>query len=136
VILLEPGVPLADRLFDLSRTLRGLLLEYRPEVVVVEKVFLGKSAESAFKLGHARGVVLAEAVASGARLAEIATRQAKKLVTGTGAADKSQVQLALGHLLKLNHFVNEDASDALALAWAEGLRVLASRIVYDRMVEG
>jgi crossover junction endodeoxyribonuclease RuvC len=136
VILLQSDAGLADRLFDLSRTLKGLLLEYRPQVIVVEKVFLGKSPESAFKLGHARGIVLAEASASGARVVEISTRYAKKQVTGTGAADKAQVQLALGRLLKLNQFVNEDASDALALAWAEGLKALSERTIYDRMVEG
>jgi len=94
-----------------------LLEKIQPDVTVVEKVFLGKNADSAFKLGHARGVAVAGAMRFGSTLAEYATRSVKKGVTGSGAASKEQVQLVLFAALGIKGKHQADASDALALAF-------------------
>lgn len=116
VICLSSGADLAFRLKEISESLGSLIKKYQPHHVVVEKIFLGKSADSAFKLGHARGVALSEAAKSGAEVYEYATRAVKKAVTGTGSATKEQVQLALQRRLRISQVVNLDGSDALALA--------------------
>lgn len=115
VIQLNSSTDLALRLRDLSESLAQIFSKYKPAQVVIEKIFLGKSADSAFKLGHARGVAMCEASRVNALLFEYATREVKKAVTGTGAASKEQVQVALQRQLQLAHIVNLDGSDALAL---------------------
>ncbi len=81
----------------------------------VEKIFLGRNADSAFKLGHARGVALSLAGQHQLEVGEYATRHVKKMLTGSGAATKEQVQFMIEQLLQTK--VKElDATDALALA--------------------
>lgn len=94
-----------------------LLERLKPRVTVIERVFLGKNADSAFKLGHARGVAVAGAVRAGCGLVEYAARAVKKGITGSGAASKEQVQAVLFASLGLSEQTISDASDALALAF-------------------
>lgn len=106
----------ARRLLALGDSLQMIFKKYEARHVIIEKIFLGKNADSAFKLGHARGVAMSEAARSGARIFEYATRAVKKGVAGSGAATKEQVQIALKTQLRLTQIVNMDASDALAMA--------------------
>ena len=115
VISVGEGFPLERRLAHLSRELKKILEEFSPQCMVVEKVFFGKNADSAFKLGHARGVCLAAAGLHGLDLAEYATRYVKKALTGNGAASKEQVQFLVQHILRVQT-PQLDASDALAMA--------------------
>jgi crossover junction endodeoxyribonuclease RuvC len=116
IILLPKDESLSLRLKVLSEGLQTILHKFRPEHVVVEKIFLGKNADSAFKLGHARGVVLAESAKSGAQIHEYATRIVKKAITGKGSAEKEQVKYMVEKILGLNQIDKMDASDALAMA--------------------
>lgn len=116
----------AARLALIMRELATVFAERRPQVVVIEKVFLGKNVDSAFVLGQARGVVLALASANGACIREEAAKTAKKSVTGNGASEKTEVRLVLGRLLAMTDELESlplDASDGLALAY-QGWRSL------------
>jgi crossover junction endodeoxyribonuclease RuvC len=42
--------------------LTALIIEYRPEEVAIEMVFMSKNADSALKLGQARGAAICAAV--------------------------------------------------------------------------
>lgn len=116
VILLADEITFAHRLLALSESLQMILKKYEAKHVIVEKIFLGKNPDSAFKLGHARGIAFCEAVRAGAQLFEYSTREVKKGVAGSGAATKEQVQLSLKTILRLGQIVNMDAGDALAMA--------------------
>ncbi len=116
VIVMENKESFAGRIIELGMSFREIMNKYRPDEVVIEKIFLGKNADSAFKLGHARGVVMYEAGALGAEVYEYATREVKKGVTGNGGASKEDVQFVLQSLLKLKSIQRIDASDALAMA--------------------
>lgn len=107
----------AERIHALGQHFREVLAKYKPQHVVLEKIFLGKNADSAFKLGHARGVLMYEAKCTAAVVSEYATRVVKKSVTGNGGADKEQVQAVLQMLLKIPKIQRLDASDALAMAF-------------------
>ncbi|MCX7978837.1 MAG: crossover junction endodeoxyribonuclease RuvC [Bdellovibrionaceae bacterium] len=117
VLQIEADRSFSERLGQLGQGLSRLLLRYQPSQVVVEKVFLGRSVDSAFKLGQARGVVLYECQRSGVPLSEYAASAVKKGVTGRGSAEKEEVRLILERLLGLSQIEWLDASDALALAW-------------------
>jgi len=115
VFALSEREPLALRLCTLAGALEDLVRKFEPSVFSVERVFLGKNVDSAFKLGHARGVVLAVAGRFGAVVHEYATRSAKKMITGNGGAAKEQVQFVVQSLLGIRE-PSLDATDALALA--------------------
>ncbi len=117
VIVLSDEDTFAKRMLALGETLRVILKKHDPQVISIEKIFLGKNPHSVFQLGHARGIVLAESARSGAAIFEYATRVVKKGVTGNGGATKEEVQTTLQKLLRLVKLVNLDASDALALAY-------------------
>ena len=110
------GAALSDRLHFLHLQLSEVLEAENPEVAVVERVFLASNPRSAIVLGQARGALLASLGARGVRVVEIAAREAKKAVTGSGAADKAQMQQMVMRLLGLDSAPPTDAADALALA--------------------
>lgn len=113
----------ADRIHQIGLGLRDVIREFKPQIAVIEKIFLARNVDSAFKLGHARGVCMYEATSAGLEVVEYATREVKKGVTGTGGADKEQVQLILSRLLGIKLPMKLDASDALAMAYYHGLRL-------------
>ncbi|BCX88244.1 crossover junction endodeoxyribonuclease RuvC [Methylomarinovum tepidoasis] len=89
---------------------------WRPEVVAVEQVFMHKNADSALKLGQARGAAICAGLARSLPVHEYATRQVKQAVVGRGGADKQQVQYMVKLLLNFRGELALDASDALAVA--------------------
>jgi crossover junction endodeoxyribonuclease RuvC len=116
VIVMEPDAPFPHRMKELGEAMEMILQKYKPNEVAIEKIFLGRNADSAFKLGHARGVAMYESAKSGAEVIEYATRLVKKGITGSGGATKEEVQTCLMRLLNLKAIARIDASDALALA--------------------
>jgi crossover junction endodeoxyribonuclease RuvC len=107
---------MAVRLAFLHAELLSIVRAEAPEAVVVERVFLSANPRSALVLGQARGAVLACLGEAGVRVVELSARQVKKSVTGSGAADKAQVQRMVARLLSLPEAPATDAADALALA--------------------
>jgi crossover junction endodeoxyribonuclease RuvC len=122
---------LNQRLVEVGQGIKDLLHSYQPNHVSLEKIFLGKNADSAFKLGHARGVVIYQCINREIPLFEYATRVVKKGITGQGSAEKNQVRATLEAYLKIDKIKSLDASDALALAVHHGLQ-LRSQIKINR----
>lgn len=107
---------LAARLNVLFSALTEIIDTYRPTEAAIEQVFMAKSADSALKLGHARGAAMVACVTQGLVVHEYAARQIKQSVVGTGAATKQQVQHMVVALLGLSEAPAEDAADGLAAA--------------------
>lgn len=81
----------------LKRLLQGLgeLIEiYRPDEVAIEKVFMGKSAASALKLGHARGAAICAVVMRDLPVHEYA---AKEIKTGAGRQGRRRQGAGAAH---------------------------------------
>lgn len=136
VIDVRRSVTFYDRLVQLGQYFDELCLKYKPDVVVIEQIFLGKNADSAFKLGHARGVCMFHSLNRGAEVVEYATRVVKKTVTGHGGAEKEQVQRALEKLLQVQIEGAIDASDALALAYHHGVQMEIDRKLAQMKSQG
>jgi crossover junction endodeoxyribonuclease RuvC len=107
---------LPARLAFLHEEVARLVAMLRPDTVAVEQVFAGRSAVSALVLGQARGAVLAALATARVPIREVAPQHVKLAVTGTGAAEKSQVQAMVRRLLSLAATPPRDAADALAAA--------------------
>jgi crossover junction endodeoxyribonuclease RuvC len=110
------GASLSLRLAELARGIADLVALHRPDAVAVEQVFVAASPRSALVLGQARGAVLAALGAAGLPVVEYDNRLVKQSLTGTGAADKRQVERMVREFLRLERVSGPDASDALAIA--------------------
>ena len=111
-----PKSGLPQRLEEIYAGISQIIEEFAPQEVAIEKIFMAKSADSALKLGHARGVAMVAAVNQGLPVFEYEARKVKQAVVGTGAATKAQVQHMVQTLLALPGQPQEDAADALATA--------------------
>jgi len=110
----QSGLP--ERLRVIFDCVTELVELHSPQEVAVEQVFLAKSADSALKLGQARGAAIAACATRDMPVTEYSARQIKLSVVGSGAADKYQVQHMVKILLNLPEAPQEDAADALAAA--------------------
>lgn len=106
----------SQRLTEIGRQFRQLLESTRPDVIALEKIFLGKNVDSVFKLGHARGICVYEAGLRKTPIFEYEARLVKKGITGNGAATKEQVRLITFGILGIRSDSRLDASDALSIA--------------------
>lgn len=105
-----------ERLKVIFESINTLIEQYCPQEFAIEQVFMGRNADSALKLGQARGVAILAASLQNLPVYEYAPRTIKQSVVGTGAADKEQVQHMVQRLLKLPGLPQADAADALAIA--------------------
>jgi crossover junction endodeoxyribonuclease RuvC len=120
------STPLPQRLQNIYSELREIIAEYGPTECAIESAFYGKNAQSALKLGHARGVSMLAAVEQRLSTAEYSPREVKKAVVGNGNASKEQVQFMVRSLLHLDGpRMRLDASDALAVALCHLHRCIA-----------
>jgi len=115
-IFTQSALDFPQRLQRIFAGLSEIIVQYRPEAVAVENVFLAKNAQSALKLGQARGAAIVAAVSVGLSVFEYSALQVKQAVVGSGRAEKVQVQHMIKALLNLPEVAQEDASDALAVA--------------------
>ena len=98
-------------------TLCRVIDRFHPDEFAIETACYGKNAQSAMKLGHARGVSILAAVNYEIPTAEYSPREVKKAVVGTGAASKDQVSFMVQSILNLKARPKYyDTTDALAVA--------------------
>jgi len=112
----SPTKPLHERLRFIYEGLTGIIGTYRPDHLVVEKIFFAKSVRAAISLGYARGIVLLAAASEGIALQERSALEVKKSVVGYGKAEKQQVEKMVRLILNLQGDLSPDSADALALA--------------------
>ena len=110
------GEELGARLRRIFEALHAVVAEHRPGEMAAEKVFMHRNADSALKLGQARGAALLAGLTQEVSLFEYSPTQIKQAVTGRGHAEKEQVQHMVRVLLGLAATPPGDASDALAAA--------------------
>ncbi len=106
-----------DRLLVIGGKLEQLYQKYSPSETAVEKVFFGKNADSAFKLGQIFGICSYQASRYHSQFFSYATRFVKQSVTGMGGADKQTVKNFISNWFSLPDLeIPLDATDALAVA--------------------
>ncbi|HET8882765.1 MAG TPA: crossover junction endodeoxyribonuclease RuvC [Solimonas sp.] len=105
-----------QRLLQIQDELAALLREHAPAEAAIEEVFVNRNVQTALVLGQARGVALCALAQATLDVAEYAPAQVKLALTGSGRAEKLQVQHMVKVLLNLQGQMAVDASDALAIA--------------------
>ncbi|MEG3056545.1 MAG: crossover junction endodeoxyribonuclease RuvC [Methanoculleus sp.] len=107
----------ARRLLAIYEEVSGLLDKYAPECLALEQLFFSKNITSAMHVSEARGVILLAAEQREISVTEYTPNQVKMAVTGSGRAEKHQVQEMMRRLLCLQEIPRpDDAADGLAIA--------------------
>jgi crossover junction endodeoxyribonuclease RuvC len=111
------GVTPAERLVAIATALEHLIREYGPTALAVERLYFNKNVRTAMAVAEARGVAMLCAARSGLTVAEYTPQEVKLSVTGSGGADKKQVQRMIAALLSLDVPIGQDnVADAVAIA--------------------
>lgn len=109
--------PTEQRLLQIYKELSSIIDKQKPEVLVLEDLFFGDNAKTAFAVGQARGVILLLAGEHKLKTAAYTPLQVKVAITGYGRADKAQISKMVKVLLKLKTMPKlDDTVDALAIA--------------------
>jgi len=117
VIQTPADLEMPQRLLQLYRELKNLMLLHRPDSGAVEKLFFQKNVRTAISVGQGRGVAILALAEAGVQIREYTPLEIKQSVAGYGGADKSQVQYMVKALLELDEIPQpDDAADALAVA--------------------
>ncbi|MDB5933483.1 MAG: crossover junction endodeoxyribonuclease RuvC [Massilia sp.] len=107
---------LPPRLKVIFAGIAEIIRTYNPDCAAIEKVFVNVNPQSTLLLGQARGAAITALVGGDLDVAEYTALQVKQAVTGTGKAEKAQVQDMVARLLVLPGLPGTDAADALGVA--------------------
>ncbi len=106
-----------QRLLEIYNELNILFEKYAPSEVAVEKLFFTNNITSAMGVSEARGVIFLAAQQRNIPIIEYTPKQVKQAITGSGSADKKQMQEMIKKLLSLDEVPKpDDAADALSIA--------------------
>jgi crossover junction endodeoxyribonuclease RuvC len=113
----------AERLLAIAGALDALIARHGPAALAVERLYFNKNARTAMRVAEARGVAMLCAARAGLLVAEYTPQEVKLSVTGSGAADKKQVQRMLAVVLALAEPITQDnVADAVAIALTHAQR--------------
>jgi crossover junction endodeoxyribonuclease RuvC len=109
--------PTHVRLRQIHDQARGLITRFKPDIVVLEELFVNVNVKTALAVGQAKGVLYLAASDLSTPPQEYSPLQIKRAVTGYGRASKLQVQEMTKVILGLARIPQPDhAADALAVA--------------------
>jgi crossover junction endodeoxyribonuclease RuvC len=112
-----PSQSLSERLCLIHAAVARLLQRHQPQSVAIEEMFFLKAAHTIRGTLQARGVILLAAAQSGCAISEYNPRTVKATLTGSGAADKRQMQRVVSKTLGLADLLRpDDVADAAAIA--------------------
>ncbi len=118
VIRTKASDSLEQRLNLIHRDLEQVIAEFKPGEMAIEDLHSRyRNLKTAIIMGHARGIAVLAAGQSGLSVHSYQPRRIKSVVTGSGAADKTQMLKAVSMLLRLQDELRQpDVGDALGAA--------------------
>ena len=117
VVVTPAKQPMPQRLLQLYRELKEIVLLHRPDGAAVEKLFFQKNVRTALSVGQGRGVAILALAEAEIEVSEYTPLEIKQAISGYGGAGKAQMQQMVRALLDLDEIPTpDDAADALAVA--------------------
>lgn len=108
-----------QKLNRIFANLSKLIKQYKPDILVVEKIFFFKNAKTVMSISEARGVILLAAEKKHLNVLELTPLEVKQYLVGYGRLKKPQIQKFVTMLLDLDSVPKpDDAADALAICLA------------------
>jgi len=115
----EKKLSFEKRLVLLGEHLEKILLEFSPDHLAIESLFLNTNQRTAMHAPEARGVIIYAGVKAGLQLFEYSPPQIKVAVAGNGRADKKAITKMIPLLLKIEKQIKrDDEYDAIAIGLA------------------
>jgi len=107
----------AVRLQTIFEEITDIIVQSKPTVMAIEKLYFAQNVTTAMTVSQARGVVLLAGQQAGLEIFEYTPLQIKQALTGYGRAEKKQIQEMVRVILQLRAVPKpDDAADALAAA--------------------
>jgi crossover junction endodeoxyribonuclease RuvC len=137
VVRTPADAPLGERLVAIEDALTAAIIEYRPEVVAVERVFAQHNVRTVMGTAQAAALAIVAATRAGLPVGLHTPSEVKAAVTGSGVADKAQVGAMVTRILGLSAMPRPaDAADALALAICHLWRAPTQARLAEALVRG
>lgn len=109
--------PIERRLGEIYTDIESVILQYRPQVMAIEQIFLNRNRATAIGVARASGVAILAAQRHGLVVREFTPTSVKQAIAGYGNAEKLQMQSMVAARLGLaDRPTPTDAADALAVA--------------------
>ncbi len=116
-LISTPPIELPKRLSIIEEELAELIHQYKPDIMVTERLTFARNTTTALDVSKALGVILLISSHHNLPWVEFAPTEIKKCVTGVGSATKQQVQYMVMKLLGIRDAPKpDDVSDAIAIA--------------------
>lgn len=117
IIRTSPGPSLSSRLRAIHHELSVVIATHNPDAIAVEEMFFVKIAHTIRNTLQARGVILLAAAQAGREVSEYNPKTVKLTLTGSGSAEKAQMQSCVQRALNLpEKLTPDDVADAAAIA--------------------
>lgn len=109
--------PIAKRLLQLHTDLDRLIESVEPQLVALENVFsLVRYPRAGILLGEVLGIIYVIVQKRGLPIIEIAPKEVKNALVGSGSASKAQVKATARKILGVKGLASFHAADAVAVA--------------------
>lgn len=106
-----------DRLKEIYDSLKKVIKNHQPDVIVLERLFFFKNQKTAMLVSQAQGVCLLLASQNNLKVSFLTPLQIKQSITGYGQADKKSIQKMIK--LEMNIDIKQDdEADAVACGYA------------------
>ncbi len=123
-----PQITVPERLKLIHTQVTDLIATHNPDCLATERILFTKNQTTAMDVAKAVGCILLAAAEANLAHIEYSPPEVKQSVTGTGNADKKQVQFMVTRLLGLKETPKpDDIADALAIAITHAMRVLPAQ---------
>ncbi|MFA5332582.1 MAG: crossover junction endodeoxyribonuclease RuvC [Methanoregula sp.] len=113
----KAGSRAGERLLEIADGIESIFDRFPTDALAMEKLFFSKNTTSAMGVSEVRGIILLAAERRKIPVTEYTPNQIKQAITGSGRADKAQVQEMIKRLLRLDEIPKpDDAADGLSIA--------------------
>lgn len=107
------------RLLKIHNDLQVLVHKYRPDSLIMERIFFFKNQKTIVVVGQAQGVIMLLAAEHKMPVIFMTPLEIKQIVTGYGQSDKKSIQKMLQMSLGLiKELKQDDQADAIACGYA------------------
>jgi len=122
-------LPLAERIGSLGEQINALIVEYKPQVIAIERVYADVNVRSVMGTAQISGVAMMLAYQHRIPVVLHTPTEVKAAVTGSGRANKAQVGRMVAKILDLDEIPKPaDAADSLAIAICHGWRSFGANV--------
>ena len=117
VISTSPKTNHGRRLLQIFDEVTSVIETHKPDAIAIETVFFSRNLKSLVEVSEAIGVITLAACHFGLEIRKFTPLEVKSTIVRSGKAGKSQIQMMVKALLRMNEIPKPDhAADALAIA--------------------